>query len=61
MKTLTKEREMRFTTQEVIDMGADFYDNKGFTRTAIKVWLIGLLERGYAEFDLERIFDLIVG
>ena len=52
---------MKFTTQEVINMGADFYDNKGFTRAAVKVWLIGLLENGYAKFDLERIFDLIVG
>lgn len=51
----------KFTTQEVIDMGADFYDNKGFTRAAIKQWLIGLLDNGLADFDLERMFDIIIG
>ncbi len=51
----------KFTTQEVINKGADMYDNLGYSRAFIKKWLEGLLRDGSAQFDLERIFDLIVG
>lgn len=51
----------KFTTQDVIDMGADLYDNKGFTRESIRLFLSALLDNGCAEFDLERVYDLIVG
>lgn len=51
----------KFTTQEVINKGADLYDNKGFLRQFIWEWLKSLLDNGSAEFDLERVYDLIVG
>ena len=38
LKPLTKERKLKmrkFTVQEVIDMGAELYDNKGFDRATI--------------------------
>jgi hypothetical protein len=50
-----------FTTQEVINMGAEMYDTMRCSREIIKRWLVDLLGNGYASFDLERIFDLIVG
>ena len=52
---------MVYTTQQVIDMGARHYDNEGWTRNEIMQWLMLLLINDYAKFDLERIFDLIVG
>lgn len=51
----------KFTTQEIIDMGAQLYDNGGFTRSQISLWLKALLEAGCAEFEFDRMFDLIVG
>ena len=50
-----------FTTQDVIDMGVELYDDKGFTRENIRIFLQCLLDNGKADFDLERVFDLIVG
>lgn len=47
--------------QKIIDMGAYFYDSGAFTRADIKNWLIRLLESGRGEFDLERMFDIIIG
>ena len=52
---------MKFTTQEVINMGAAMYDSREYTRADIKKWLTMLLDNHYAEFDIERMFDLIVG
>jgi hypothetical protein len=58
MNTNTK----KFTTQDVIDMGADLYDNYRFTREQIRMWLTILLNSGRTEsFEVEPIFDLIVG
>ena len=51
----------KFTTQEVINMGADLYDNKGFTRESISIWLHALIDNGLADCDFDRIYDLIVG
>lgn len=54
----------KFTTQEVIDMGAQLYDNRavtGFTRADIRKWLEGLLACECANFDFDAIFDLICG
>ena len=52
----------KFTTQQVINMGAKLYDEEGFTRSQIKAWLTILLNNGLAEdFDIERMFDIIVG
>jgi hypothetical protein len=52
----------KFTTQEVIDMGADLYDNHGFTRDAVWTWLTALDLNGCTEgnYDISRIFDLLV-
>ena len=52
----------KFTTQQVIDMGAKLYDEEGFTRSQIRAWLTILVNNGWAEeFDTEAIYDLIVG
>lgn len=51
----------KFTTQEIIDMGAQLYDSRCFDRAAIAMWLKAVLHSGCAEFDFDRIFDLIVG
>ena len=51
----------KFTTQEVIDMGAKLYDEHGFTRPQIKRWLEALLDNELADFDLDMMFDIIVG
>jgi hypothetical protein len=51
----------KFTTQEVIKMGAELFDRDGFDRKQIWRWLAFLLDKNYAEFDLERVYDLIVG
>ena len=52
----------KFTTQQVINMGAKLYDEEGFTRSQIRMWLTILLNNGLAEdFDIERMFDIIVG
>jgi len=53
--------KVHYTTQDVVDMGADLYDNHGFTREAISKFLKALLDNGLAEFNYERVFDLIVG
>lgn len=50
-----------YTTQQVIDMGTNYYDNEGWTRSEILQWLMLLLLNGYAKFDRNAIFDLIVG
>lgn len=60
-KIVDEESHLKYTIQEVVDMGADMYDNKGCSRAVIKQWLMDLLDRGYASFDLDRIFDLIIG
>lgn len=58
MNTNTK----KFTTQDVVDMGTDLYDNYRFTREQIRMWLTILLNSGRTEsFEIEPIFDLIVG
>ena len=49
----------KFTTQEIIDMGAQLYDNSSFTRTQIIAWLNALLEAGCAEFNIRAVADLI--
>lgn len=51
----------KFTAQDVIDMGVELYENKGFTRENIKVWLTALVDNNLAEVDIERMFDIIVG
>jgi hypothetical protein len=54
----------KFTTQDVIDMASELYDNKGFTRAHIRQFLYALVDNGKwdASWDtVERVFDLIVG
>ena len=53
--------DIKFTTQDVIDMGSDLYDNKGFTRETIRLWLQALIDNGYTDADFEKVYDLIVG
>lgn len=50
----------RFTTQEVINMACERWD-QGFDRWQIKAFLQSLLDSNEAEFDIERVFDLVVG
>lgn len=54
----------KFSTQDVIDMASDLYDNKGFTRENIHIFLSVLRNHGQWDAthdDLERVYDLIVG
>ena len=51
----------KFTTQSVIDMGVHLYENAGFTREQILMWLTALVENGYADVNIDSMFDLIVG
>ena len=51
----------KFTTQEVINMGAELYEEKGFSREQIKFWLNALVNSDLADIDIERMFDIIVG
>lgn len=51
----------KYTNQEIIDMGAYFYDSGCFSRAEIKNWLMKLLATGTVDFDLDRMFDIIIG
>ena len=42
-------------------MGVELYEEKGFTRDAIKFWLSVLVNSDLADIDTDRIYDLIVG
>ena len=61
-----KKKMRKFTTQEVIDMGAELYDNKGFDRATIRAWLKILNDTDMIDVKLsadsfESLYDLIVG
>lgn len=49
------------TTQDVIDMASELYDKYFFTRREVKSFLRVLLDHGKANFDLDSVYDLIVG
>ena len=52
----------KFTGQEILDMGAELFDNCGFTRAQIRQWLTILVDNGHTEeINFEAIMDLIVG
>ena len=53
----------KFTVQEVIDMGADLFDNYEFSKTGIEYWLREIVRRDLCEeeFDFNKIFELIAG
>ena len=53
----------KFTGQDLIDMGAELYDNKGFTRHDIYTWLTVLFTNGCVAEGVDKsgVFDLIVG
>ena len=54
----------KFTTQDVIDMASELFDEKGFTRANIRIFLTVLRDNAKWEASpdtLERVFDLIVG
>lgn len=54
--------ETKLTTQNVIDAATDLYDNWGFGRARIRQFLQALLDGGKTEeFDIEKVFDLVVG
>jgi hypothetical protein len=53
--------KVTFTNQQVIDMGVALYATEGVTRATIRKWLEILLENKCAEFDIETMFDIIVG
>lgn len=53
-----------FTTQDVIDMASELYDDKGFTRENIRIFLTVLRDNGKWDAPgdtLERVYDMIVG
>ena len=50
-----------FSTQDVINMGVKLYDDEGFTRENIKMWLTILVDSGLADVNVEEMFDIIVG
>ena len=54
----------KFTTQDVIDMASKLYDDEGFTREKIRIFLKVLMDNGTWDAPgdtLERVYDLIVG
>lgn len=51
----------KFTTQEIIDMGAELFDKEGFSREQISKWLHILINNGCVDCDFDSVFDLIVG
>ena len=54
----------KFTTQDVIDMASKLYDDEGFTRENIRIFLKVLMDNGKWDAPgdtLERVYDLIVG
>lgn len=53
----------KFTAQDLIDMGADLYDEKGFTRENVRKFLEILRDNDKVEpgIDIDAIYDLIVG
>ena len=54
----------KFTTQDVIDMASKLYDDEGFTREKIRIFLKVLMDNGKWDAPgdtLERVYDLIVG
>lgn len=50
-----------YTTQQVIDIASKLYDERGFSRLDIRIYLETVLDLGQANFDIDRIYDLIVG
>ena len=51
-----------FTVQEIINMGADLYDNYNTPKAKIKSWLEIMHDNlSKEDFDIERVFDLICG
>ena len=50
----------KLTLQEVIDLAVELYDDKGFSRSDIWIFLRALQALG-SDFDLDRVFDLVVG
>lgn len=53
--------DIKFTAQEIIDMGSSLYKNKGFTRETIRLWLQALIDNGFTDVDFDDVYDLIVG
>ena len=54
----------KFTTQDIIDMASELYDDKGFTRENIHIFLTCLRDNGKwdaSQDTLERVYDMIVG
>lgn len=53
--------DIKYTAQDILDMGSDLYENRGFTRETIRLWLQALIDNGYTDVDFEKVYDLIVG
>jgi hypothetical protein len=51
----------KFTTQDIIDMGAQLYDSGVYDKLQVRKWLMDVLKAEIADFDLDRIWDLICG
>lgn len=50
-----------YTTQQVIDMASRLYDTGTFSRLDIRIYLETVLDLRQAEFDIDRVYDLVVG
>lgn len=54
----------KFTTQDMIDMASDLYDNNGLSRWEVHAFLTAERDCGLwdaSDDTIERVFDLIVG
>ena len=61
MKSYREENRKKLTTQDVIDIAVELYDNKGRSRGDIYFLLKQLKDSDAADFDIDRVFDLVVG
>ena len=54
----------KLTTQDVINMASNLFDNKGYTRADVRIFMNALVSYGMwnvSQDTLERVFDLVVG
>ena len=50
-----------FTTQNIIDILSELYDERGFYRGDIWMIIEAFKHNGFKDLDIKRIYDLVVG